>query len=497
MARSILALDQGTSGSAALVVDEQGGVVAAADRPIALAFPQPGWVEVNADEILNATLDAAEEALTAAGMTWSDLSSIGIANQRETTVVWDRRTGEPVAPAVVWQCRRTADLCAELLRAGHAQAVRAKTGLPIDPYFSATKIRWLLDHIPDGQARAEAGDLLAGTIDTWLTWKLSGRRAHLTDFTNASRTMLFNIYTRAWDPDLLRLLNIPAAMLPEVRPSSGHFAATTRGPAIVGVAGDQQSALFGQGCLASGQCKNTYGTGAFLLMNTGRSAIDSEHGLLTTLAVGEQGQPCYALEGAVFTAGAALQWLRDGLGLIATSAESETLATSVPDSGGVFFVPAFAGLGSPHWDPRARGTIVGLTGGVGRAHLVRATLEAIAFQSADLLEAMAADLGQQPAALRVDGGGSANDFMMQFQADVTGVPIERPHQQETTALGAAYLAGLAAGIWRDVSEIERLPRLDRRFEPHMPPAERARLLADWHRAVERAKAWEEAASQSQ
>jgi glycerol kinase len=489
MARPILALDQGTGGSVALVVDERGNVFAAADRPLALVFPQPGWVETDADEIVRATLSAAEQALRAAGVGWSDLSGIGLANQRETTVLWERRTGKPAAPAIIWQCRRTADLCAELLRAGHAQTVRAKTGLPIDPYFSATKIRWLLDHVPDGQARADAGELLTGTIDTWLIWQLSGGRAHLTDFTNASRTMLFNIHTRAWDPELLRLLNIPAAMLPEVRPSASSFATSTNGPDILGVAGDQQAALFGQACLAAGQCKHTYGTGAFLLMNTGESAVNSEHGLLTTLAIGERGQSCYALEGAVFTAGAAVQWLRDSLGLIATAAESELLAASVPDSGGVFFVPAFTGLGSPHWDPHARGTIVGLTGGVGRAHLVRATLEAIAFQSADLLQAMAADLGQRPAALRVDGGGAANDFLMQFQADITGIAVERPQQQETTALGAAYLAGLTAGIWRDASEIAQLRRVGRRFEPRLPPAGRDRLLAGWHRAVERAKAW--------
>ena len=491
MARFILALDQGTSGSAALVVDERGSVVAAFDRPIALTYPQPGWVEADAGEIFEATVAAAEQALSSAGLTWSDCSGVGLANQRETTVLWDRHTGEPAARAIVWQCRRTAELCAELERAGYAAMVRAKTGLPIDPYFSATKIRWLLDHIPNGQARAEAGDLLAGTVDTWLIWKLSGGKAHVTDFTNASRTMLFNVRTRAWDVDLLRLLNIPPAMLPEVRPSTGHFADCLEGPAILGVAGDQQAALFGQACVAAGQCKNTYGTGAFLLMNTGESAIESKHGLLTTIAVGARGRPCYALEGAVFTAGAAVQWLRDSLGLIATAAESETLAMSVPDSGGVFFVPAFAGLGSPHWDPRARGTITGLTGGVGRAHIIRAALEAIAFQTADLLDAMAADLGSRPAALRVDGGGSANDFLMQFQADVAGLTIERPQEQETTALGAAYLAGLAAGVWRDVLEIERLPRLNRRFEPRMPAGERARLLADWHRAVERAKGWAE------
>jgi glycerol kinase len=489
VARCILALDQGTSGSAALVVDEGGRVLAAADRPIGLVFPQPGWVEANADEITQATVSAAEQALAAAGMTWSDLYGVGIANQRETTVVWDRRTGQPVGPAIVWQCRRTVDICTELARAGHAPMVREKTGLPIDPYFSATKIRWLLDHVPDGQSRAEAGDLLAGTIDSWLIWQLCGRQTHVTDFTNASRTMLFNIHTRAWDPDLLRLLNIPAAVLPDVRPSSGYFGACLNGPPILGVAGDQQAALVGQACLRAGQCKNTYGTGAFLLMNTGASPVHSQHGLLTTLAIGEQGQPCFALEGAVFTAGAAVEWLRDALGLIATAAESERLAASVTDNGGVFFVPALSGLGSPHWDPHARGTIVGLTGGSGRAHLVRATLEAIAFQSADLLEAMSADLGQEPVALRVDGGGSANDFLMQFQADVTGVPVERPEQQETTALGASYLAGLAAGIWRETAEIEQLPRPGRRFEPRMQRAERARLLAEWHRAVDRAKGW--------
>ncbi|MBV8086899.1 MAG: glycerol kinase GlpK [Chloroflexi bacterium] len=485
----ILALDQGTSGSAAIVVDELGQIVALADEAIALAYPQPGWVEADGWDILRATSRAANQALHAAGVGWPDLAGIGITNQRETTILWDRASGQPAGPAVVWQCRRTADMCAELIRAGNEDSVRGKTGLPIDPYFSGTKIRWLLDHTRHGQARAEAGELLAGTVDSWLIWKLSGGSTHMTDFTNASRTMLFDIHTREWDADLLRMLNIPAAMLPRVRPSSGYFAETSGGVPILGVAGDQQAALFGQACLRPGQSKNTYGTGAFLLMNTGGEAVSSRHGLLTTLAIDGAGQPCYALEGAVFTAGAAVQWLRDALGLIATAAESETLARATPDSGGVYFVPAFAGLGSPYWDPAARGTIVGLTGGVRREHLVRATLEAIAFQSADLLSAMAADYGGSAAALRVDGGGSANDFLMQFQADIAGVPVERPKQQETTGLGAAYLAGLAAGVWKGSAEIERLPAIERRFEPAMHEARRQHLVGEWRRAVERAKGW--------
>ena len=489
MARFILALDQGTSGSAAMVVDEHGEIVAARDEPIALAYPQPGWVEADARDILQATSRAADEALRSAGISWSGLAGIGITNQRETTVLWERDGGEPVAPAVVWQCRRTADMCSELSREGHEAMVRSKTGLPIDPYFSGTKLRWLLDHTPDGQARAAAGELLAGTVDSWLTWNMSGGRSHVTDLTNASRTMLFDIHTRTWDADLLHMLNIPPAILPEVRPSSGYFGDTASGVPILGVAGDQQAALFGQACVRPGQSKNTYGTGAFLLMNTGSEAVRSRNGLLTTLAIDGAGAPCYALEGAVFTAGAAVQWLRDSLSLIATAAETEALARAVPDNGGVYFVPAFAGLGSPHWDAAARGTIVGLTGGVRREHLVRATLEAIAFQSADLLSAMAADYGGQATTLRVDGGGSANDFLMQFQADIAGVAVDRPRQQETTALGAAYLAGLAAGVWKDAADIERLPAIGRRFEPIMPAPQRDHLLRQWHRAVERAKGW--------
>ncbi|MGH2365930.1 MAG: glycerol kinase GlpK [Chloroflexota bacterium] len=485
----ILALDQGTSGSAAMIVDQRGEIVASADEPVALEYPQPGWVEADAGEMLRATSRAANQALQAAGIGWSALAGIGIANQRETTIVWDRLSGQPVGPAIIWQCRRTAAMCANLVRAGHENMVRSRTGLPIDPYFSATKMRWLLDHAPDGQARAEAGELLAGTVDSWLMWKLAGGRAHLTDFTNASRTMLFNIHSRAWDADLLTMLNIPRTILPDVQASSGYFADTVSGVPILGVAGDQQAALFGQACLRPGQSKNTYGTGAFLVMNTGSDAVNSRHGLLTTLAIDAAAGSCYGLEGAAFTAGAAIQWLRDNLALITTAAESEALARAVPDNGGVYFVPAFAGLGSPHWDATARGVIVGLTGGVKREHIVRATLEAIAFQSADLLSAFAADYAGQAAAVRVDGGGSANDFLMQFQADIAGVAVERPKQRETTALGAAYLAGLAAGVWKDTSDIARLPALDRRFEPAMPPAQREHLQANWHRAVERAKGW--------
>jgi glycerol kinase len=485
----ILALDQGTSGSAAMLFSAEGQILAAADRPLTLTYPQPGWVDQDAEQILRVTREAASAVLGEAGMSWRDLRAVGITNQRETTVVWETRSGKPVAPAIVWQCRRTAEICAELKRSGWTERVRSATGLPIDPYFSGTKIRWLLDRIPDGQRRAEAGDLLFGTIDSWLIWNLTERRVHATDYTNASRTMLFNIHTRAWDADLLGMLNIPAAILPEVRTSSGLFGHLPEGPAILGVAGDQQAALFGQAGYDAGECKNTYGTGAFMVMNAGEEAIRSERGLLTTLAVSGDGAPCYALEGSVFTAGAVVQWLRDGVGLIAGAEESEALAMSVPDTAGVTFVPAFVGLGSPYWDPRARGSIFGLTAGANRAHIVRAALESIAYQSAELLGAMAADAGSSLAALRVDGGGSANAFTMQFQADLIGLPVERPVIRETTALGAAYLAGLAAGFWPDSGALRKRWKLDRRFEPRIDQARREELMATWRRAVSRSLEW--------
>ncbi len=487
--RYILALDQGTGGSAALLFGSDGLPVAMADREIRQFYPQSGWVEQDAMEVLNSTQAVADEVLARAGATWRDVTAVGIANQRETTVVWDRQTGRPVAPAIVWQCRRTADMCAELQRSGWTERVRRKTGLPIDAYFSGTKIRWLLERCQDGQQRAEAGDLLAGTIDSWLIWNLTGRQVHATDYTNASRTMLFNIHERAWDPELLGMLNIPRAMLPEVRRSNSSFGRTAEGLEILGVAGDQQSALFGQTCFEPGGAKNTYGTGAFLLMNTGARPIDSKRGLLTTLAIDGQGNPCYALEGAVFTAGAVVQWLRDGLGLITAASETEALAASVADSGGLSFVPAFTGLGSPYWDPTARGVIVGITAGATRAHLVRAALESIAFQSAELLAAMVADAETAVESLRVDGGGSANGFTMQFQADVIGASVERPKVQETTALGAAYLAGLASGTWPDASVLSRHWQLDRRFDPMIPSDHRVELLATWRRAVERSLHW--------
>ncbi|HEX6512591.1 MAG TPA: glycerol kinase GlpK [Chloroflexota bacterium] len=482
----ILALDQGTSGSAALVFDRAAQRVGTADCEISLSYPQPGWVEASPEDIFAATVQMAEEALQLAGLDWPDVAAIGIANQRETTVVWERASGRPVGPAIIWQCRRTAELCAALRAAGHEELVRRRTGLTIDPYFSATKIRWLLDRTPDGQRKAEAGELLFGTVDTWLIWRLTGGRVHATDFTNASRTMLFDIHQGTWSPELLAMLDIPAAMLPEVRASSGPFGETDRGTPILGVAGDQQAALFGQTCFAPGQCKSTYGTGAFLLMNTGARPISSPAGLLTTLAAAPD---TFALEGAVFTAGAAVQWLRDGLGIIARAEDTEALALSVLDTAGVVFVPAFVGLGSPHWDPTARGVIVGLTGGARREHLVRATLEAIGFQVADLVEAMKRDSGFAVDSLRADGGASANAFLMQFQADILDLPVECPAIQETTALGAAYLAGLASGIWPSSDVLTGLQPQALRYEPSMPVSRRDDLLATWRRAVDRAKAW--------
>ena len=492
----ILALDQGTGGSAALLFDANGSVVAAAECAVAARHPQPGWVEQDAHELVQATQAAATHALAEAGARWSDVAAIGIANQRETTVVWDRRSGEPLGPAIVWQCRRTAPLCAELERGGWGARVRRATGLPIDPYFAATKIRWLLDHTPQGQQRAMDGELLAGTVDTWLLWNLTADHRHATDYTNASRTLLFDIHERRWDADLLGMLNIPPALLPEVQPSAGLFGTTPEGVPVLAMAGDQQAALFGQGCFDAGQAKHTYGTGAFLLMNTGVHPSASERGLLTTLAIDGQGQPCYALEGSVLNAGSVVQWLRDGLGIIQTAEETEALALSVQDTAGLVLVPAFSGLGSPYWDPTARGTLLGVTAAAGRAHLVRAALEAQAFQTAELLQAILAEAPTSLAALRVDGGGSANNFTMQFQADLLGLPVERPTVHETTAQGAAFLAGLAAGIWPDAATLRAMWRLERRFEPAMAATRRAELLATWRRAIQRSLHWAEDAPPS-
>ncbi|MBM3142192.1 MAG: glycerol kinase GlpK [Chloroflexi bacterium] len=493
----ILVIDQGTTGSAALLFDEEGQIVSSADSEISQIYPQPGWVEHDPKEIFRTSLVVAQEALQKAGVSASQVKGMGITNQRETTVVWDRRTGEPVNNAIVWQCRRTAPLCEELKAKGLAQTIREKTGLPIDAYFSATKLRWILDHIPEGQCRAQQGDLLFGTIDSWLVWNLTGGAVHITDYSNASRTMLFNIHTLEWDRELLAVLDIPEAVLPKVMPSSqvyGETAACLLGDARVplgGIAGDQQAALFGQACYDACMAKNTYGTGSFILLNTGDKPIPSEKGLVTTIAWGLAGKVAYAMEGSIFITGAAVQWLRDGLGLIKSAAESEPLARSVPDNGGVYFVPAFVGLGAPYWDMYARGTIIGLTRGTTGGHLARATLEAIAYQTRDVVEVMSAEACLQVALLRVDGGGTANALLMQFQADILGVTIQPALVAETTSLGAAYLAGLAVGLWKDTTELARMWRAAETYEPKMSVDQRETLYAGWKRAVERARGWVE------
>lgn len=487
----VMAIDQGTTGSTVLVFDRRGRIAGRAYSEFLQHYPRPGWVEHDAEEIWRVTLRVARQALRRAGVAGGAVAALGITNQRETTVVWDRRTGEPVGRAIVWQDRRTADRCAELKAGGHEDAVRAQTGLVLDPYFSGTKIAWILDHIRNARARAEHGDLVFGTIDAWLVWKLTGGRVHSTDPTNAARTLLYDIHARAWDPDLCRLLDVPRDMLPEVRPSSGVVAESE--PAlfgaaipIAGIAGDQQAALFGQACFEPGMVKNTYGTGCFVLMQTGAEAVASARGLLTTIAVGAGGGPTYALEGAVFIAGAAIQWLRDGLGILRAAAESEKLARSVDSTLGVYLVPAFVGLGAPYWDPDARGAILGLTRGVTRAHLVRAALEALAYQTRDVVETMASEAGAPIRVLRVDGGAAANDFLMQFQADVLGTTVDRPKVVETTALGAAMLAGLGVGLWTQ-AELERVRAVDRVFKPKMPEATRAALYEGWKCAVARVR----------
>jgi glycerol kinase len=498
----VLALDQGTTSSRAIVFSADGSIRAMAQKEFRQMFPRAGWVEHDAQEIWASQIGVAIEALGRAGLTARDIAAIGITNQRETTVVWDRDTGAPIHNAIVWQDRRTADLCERLKSAGAGPLVQGKTGLLVDPYFSASKIRWLLDHVNGARERAHAGRLAFGTIDSWLIYRLTGGRQHVTDVSNASRTMLFNIHTLAWDAELLELFDIPESMLPAVRGSSevyGH-ASTSLGLGdvpIAGVAGDQQAALFGQMCRRPGMSKNTYGTGCFLLQNIGTTPSPSRNRLVTTVAWQIDGRAEYALEGSVFIGGAVVQWLRDGLGLIRTAADIETLANSVPDNGGVYLVPAFAGLGAPHWDSYARGTILGLTRGTTAGHFARAALESIAFQVADLLDAMEGDCGIGATELRVDGGAAANDMLMQIQADLLGVPVVRPAVTETTALGAAYLAGLAVGFWPSASAITGQWSVDRRFEPDMPQG-KARALRDrWTAAVGRAKAWEGAAPASQ
>ena len=493
MTRYVLALDQGTTSSRSLLFDVDGQVVAIAQREFTQHFPSPGQVEHDALEIWQTQRATLDEVLTRAGARVTDIAAIGITNQRETTVIWDRATSQPIAPAIVWQDRRTSARCSALRAAGAEPEVTRRTGLLLDPYFSATKIAWLLDNVPGARARAERGELAFGTIDSWLVWQLTAGRHHVTDRTNASRTALLNVHTGDWDATMLELFGVPRTLLPRVLPSS--FAPQLqariddREIPITGIAGDQQAALFGQACRHAGLAKNTYGTGCFMLLDTGDQPLCSTHRLLTTMACSDDG-PRYALEGSVFVGGAVVQWLRDGLGIITKASEVEALATSVPDHGGVYCVPAFTGLGSPHWDPDARGLIVGLTRGTTRAHIARAALESIAFQSAELLQAMQADVATPLREMRVDGGAARNDFLMQFQADLLGVPVLRPKVTETTAQGAAFLAGLGAGFWRSADEIDRLWQLERRFEPRMPRAQAEARLHDWSRAVERARAWD-------
>jgi len=490
----ILALDQGTTSSRAILFDHSGAVIAVAQREFQQIFPTPGWVEHDPKEIWASQISVATEALARAQVRPEDVAAIGITNQRETTVVWDRETGEPIANAIVWQDRRTAETCDRLKADGAEALVREKTGLVIDAYFSGTKVKWILDHVEGARAKAAAGRLAFGTIDTWLVWKLTGGRVHVTDVSNASRTMLFNIRTLAWDDDLLRLLDVPRSVLPEVRASSEVYGRVTGGLGldgipIAGMAGDQQAALFGQMCVTPGMAKNTYGTGCFLLQNTGTTPVRSENRLLTTVAWKVGGQTEYALEGSVFIGGAVVQWLRDGLGLIRQSGDVEALAASVADNGGVYLVPAFAGLGAPHWDAYARGTIVGITRGTTAGHIARAAVESIAYQVYDLLEAVHRDAGIALGELRVDGGAARNDALMQFQADLLGVPVVRPRVTETTAIGAGYLAGLAVGFWTSRDEIARQWQAERRFEPSMAAAAADALKGRWHEALGRAKGW--------
>jgi len=490
----VLALDQGTTSSRALLFDQEGAVRAVAQREFDQIFPQPGWVEHNPEQIAASQIAVALEAMAHAGAQASDVAAIGIANQRETTIVWNRETGQPVYNAIVWQDRRTADFCERLRGEGHGPLIQQRTGLLIDSYFSASKISWMLDNVPGALALADAGKLAFGTVDTWLLWKLTGGRVHSTDASNASRTMLFNIHTGAWDHELLDLFRVPLSMMPTVRSSSEVYgeASAVKGLEkipVAGIAGDQQAALFGQRCIRPGLTKNTYGTGCFMLQNTGRRAVPSSNRLVTTVAwkIGDTTE--YALEGSVFVGGAVVQWLRDGLGLIRKSEEVEPLANSVPDNGGVYFVPAFVGLGAPHWDSYARGSIFGLTRGTTAAHFARAALESIAYQVADLLDAMRLDSGDSVQELRVDGGAAANNSLMQFQSDILGVPVVRPAVTETTALGAAYLAGLAVDFWRGGLD-PSAAKNDRRFEPKMPPASARALRNRWNEAVSRSKNWE-------
>jgi glycerol kinase len=490
----ILALDQGTTSSRAVLFDRAGSIVSVAQKEFRQIYPKPGWVEHDPQEIWSTQAGVAAEAVTRAGVSASSIAAIGITNQRETTIVWDRETGRPVHNAIVWQDRRTADFCDALKARGLEEMVRTKTGLPIDAYFSATKIRWILDNVPGARERADQGKLAFGTVDSWLVWNFTQQSLHVTDVTNASRTMLFNIHSLKWDDELLEALQIPRSMLPDVRSSSeiyGFSKSTVFADAIplAGIAGDQHAALFGQMCTQPGMVKNTYGTGCFLVMNTGDKPVESKNNLVTTIAWQIGTQVNYALEGSIFIGGAVVQWLRDGLGIIRSASDIEALARSVPHSDGVYLIPAFAGLGAPHWNPRARGTMFGVTRGTTSAHVARAALDSIAYQSLDVLKAMEADLGSQITELRVDGGAVANDLLMQFQADILGVDVVRPKITETTALGAAYLAGLAVGYWKDIGEIQDQWKLDRRFAPTLASSEVDVLLCGWQRAVNASKVW--------
>ena len=492
MKKYILTLDEGTTSARAVLFDKGGNAVSAAQREFKQIYPQPGFVEHDPVEIFSVQYAAVTEAITAIGASADEIAAVGVTNQRETTIIWDKNTGEPIYNAIVWQCRRTSEMCDKLRADGLEEYIRKTTGLRIDAYFSATKIKWILDNVPGARDRAENGDLLFGTVDTWLIWKLSGGKIHVTDRTNAARTMLYDIHSLTWDKRILEILQIPKCMLPEVRPSSeiyGNVNILGAEIPVSGIAGDQQAALFGQKCFCEGDIKNTYGTGCFLLMNTGAAAFESKNGLITTIAADAGDNICYALEGSVFVGGAVIQWLRDELGLIATAAESEKAALSVPDSSGVYIVPAFAGLGAPYWDMYARGTICGLTRGSGKNHIIRACLEAIAYQTDDLITALKADTGLPINHIRADGGAAANNFLMQFQADISGVGVIRPAQTEATAAGAAYLAGLAVSFWKNKNEILRLPDNQTEFKPAITAKRRETLTDGWKRAVRSTKAF--------
>ena len=492
MKKYILTLDEGTTSARAVLFDKGGNAVSAAQREFKQIYPQPGFVEHDPVEIFSVQYAAVTEAITAIGASAEEIAAVGVTNQRETTIIWDKNTGEPIYNAIVWQCRRTSEMCDKLRADGLEEYIRKTTGLRIDAYFSATKIKWILDNVPGARDRAENGDLLFGTVDTWLIWKLSGGKIHVTDRTNAARTMLYDIHSLTWDKRILEILQIPKCMLPEVRSSSeiyGNVNILGAEIPVSGIAGDQQAALFGQKCFCEGDIKNTYGTGCFLLMNTGAAAFESKNGLITTIAADAGDNICYALEGSVFVGGAVIQWLRDELGLIATAAESEKAALSVPDSSGVYIVPAFAGLGAPYWDMYARGTICGLTRGSGKNHIIRACLEAIAYQTNDLIIALKADTGLPINYIRADGGAAANNFLMQFQADISDVGVIRPVQTEATAAGAAYLAGLAVGFWKNKNEILRLPDKQTEFKPAINAKHREAMTEGWKRAVRSTKAF--------